>query len=241
MNRSLRFSVLPGLQCLIGLLLIGATSPAALGGNGPEAGDEPLAPFSEKYDTVERRASVRQMRRDLDRISLGTASRFHRRLIRTFERELPKDVEVAYMGPLYAEGSHPSQRILGQDFTLALFWRVQKNVGIFSFWISTARTETTVATSEIDGVKLFLNVQGVDGNRSVNEPLEDLGGKSVKQALMLLEPPPPESPLRGGSEKAREKNTAEPSAETREDFERLIDLIRSQQGNGDDDLLLKVK
>lgn len=191
---------------------------------------QPLAPFSEEYDTVERRAVIRQMRRDLDRISLGTASRFHRRLIRIFERELPKDVDVAYMGPLYVEGSHPSQRILGQGFTLALFWRVQKSVGVFSFWISTARTQATAATCEIDGVKLFLNVQGVGGNRSVNEPLAELGGKSAKEALELLQtPPPPEWPLPVDPEKAGEEKAGSPSAEKREDFDRLIELIQSNQ------------
>ena len=207
---------------------------------------QPIPPFSEEYDTVERRAVLRQMRRDLDRISLGTASRFHRRLIRTFERELPKDVEVAYSGPLRLDRSHPSMRILGQGFTGALEWDVQSSLVIFSFWISTARTDSTAATCEVNGMKLFLNVSHVNGNRLVNEPLDELGGKSVKEALRLLEtPPPPEWPLPDDPGKADEKDTGEPSAKKREDFDRLIELIQSNQGEWqeveDPDLSLKIK
>lgn len=199
-----------------------------------ESGETP-AHLSEAHDTIERRAVLRRMRRDLDRISLGTASRFHRRAIRTFERTLPKDVEVAYWGPLALDRSHPSLRVHGGGFTSALEWAVQKDIVLFTFWISTARAESTAAVSQVNGTNLYLNVSHVDGGRSVNQPLEELGGLSVVQALKLLESPLP-AKVRPtvDPEEAGKDDAATPAEQTDASFRRLIEIIQSNQDGWED-------
>lgn len=116
---------------------------------------------------------------------------------------------------------------------------VEGTVGIFGFWISTARTNSTVALCDVEGTKLFLNVDFVAGFRSVDDKLPQLGGRTVRETLRLLERPRAEEGARD-AEGPTERPTEAPlkpvecddgSVRKRKrmpDFEKLIDLIQQQ-------------
>jgi hypothetical protein len=54
-------------------------------------------------------------------------------------------------------------------------------------WISTMRTKETVVKCSIEDRDVFVNVLGIDGRRGLDENLPELGGRSVKKLLSLLE------------------------------------------------------
>ena len=208
------------------LAAVGLFLPTAIKGQETKAGDERPA-WSIEYDTVERRAIERQMEKDLNRLSIGDVSRFHRDLVETLGPVLPHHIDVAYNGPLRIEGAHPSLKIHNQGFTQALCWSVEGSLVVFSFWISTARTESTVAMTQAGKQTIYLNVDHVHQNQPTTKPLEDLGGKSVKEILKLMEKP------REPSNAASDPSDNPPAiAEKRfadvRDYNELIDLIQRE-------------
>ena len=75
--------------------------------SGEEQGDLNPPAFSQEYDTVEARAIEQQILKDLEVLSIGQVSQFHRHLVETLGPVLPKDVEVKYEGPLVVEAYFP--------------------------------------------------------------------------------------------------------------------------------------
>jgi hypothetical protein len=83
------------------------------------------------------------------------------------------------------------------DLGWPLHWAVSgEDLVVFKFWISTQRTKQTLAKCKLEGRELFVNVDFVTGNQSVDEKLPELGGRSVREVLKHIEKPGPKPGLR---------------------------------------------
>lgn len=195
-------------QWLVAIII----SVSTVGAVGQEAGDRstngkktPPA-FSSELDTVESLAIEKQMEEDLQRISLRTTELFHRHLVASLRSTLPETITIRNGSALardhreskglegkYEISGGPIQR---QDLPLsnALFWTVNAEVAVFKFWISTVRTNSTAAVCNVDKQTLYLNVDAVygknpeaDAKDAVDEKLEQLGGRTVREVLQIVE------------------------------------------------------
>lgn len=207
----------------------GAPPPGEDNSSGFIPGFGPQPGFSEANDTVESRALERQMLKDLERLSIGELSQFHRHLVETLGPVLPSEVEIEYIGPLALEGAHPSMKIHDQGYTGALYWSIEKSVQICTFWISTVRTNTTAAVVQIGKTTLCVNVEHIDKNQPVNKPLKALGNRSVLSLLKLLEkePKPAEA---DGKPRAKPRNARKRGQEKADRQEQ--DSLKSALPNG---------
>lgn len=132
---------------------------------------------------------VAQQLRSMRQITIREANLFHRRFIEVCMKELPRTVTIQYVGLLGTDNGRKKVRIHtdANDVGGSLDWHVQGDLVIFDMRISTMRTKETVAKCEIEGKDIFVNVQFVDGKRGLDDELVELGGRSVKEILLLLE------------------------------------------------------
>lgn len=154
--------------------------PLALAQEGGRDGNAPFA----ADETVEDRALRELWEHDLDQITVGQLTGFHNLLIQRCGAALPDGLEIRYLGSVAA--SPGGLKIEGHETAGALNWSVEKSVQIFTSWISTRRTNETVASVKIKCAMLYVNVGHVDEFRSIGQPMPKLGGRSVKDILGLL-------------------------------------------------------
>jgi hypothetical protein len=121
-------------------------------------------------------------------ISLVTTNRFHARFLRACITILPEDTELVYLGDLAADRRLPKFELHDSATSLALYWTVQdSHFELFRFWISVEPTSQTAGKTTIDKQVLFMNVDSVDGNKGVDAKLPQLGNRSVREVLKLLD------------------------------------------------------
>lgn len=184
------------MACAWGLGFIGNPTLVCLAfAAGPDESEEVQTPSSsvcpsEETAIVPKDVYRAQMNNDLREITLREATLFHQRVVRTFRRELPQNLEFRYWGPLSRDIARQKLVVHQDEVPFALFWSVQDALVVFSFWISTARTEDTVAVSTIEGRKLYVNVYSINKDQSPDEMLKALGGRTVRDTLMLLQEEP---------------------------------------------------
>lgn len=128
-----------------------------------------------------------QQRKSMQEITIRVANLFHKRFIDTCMEALPREVTLQYVGLLGTDNGRLKVRVLTDDVRGSLKWYVHADVVIFDMWISTMRTKETVAKCVIEKQDIFVNVLFVDGKRGLDDALTELGGRSVRRILSLLE------------------------------------------------------
>jgi hypothetical protein len=126
--------------------------------------------------------------------------------------------------------------------TSALYWTVEGTLGIFSFWISTQRTNSTLAATKAGKRTIYINLDGIEGNQPPNKSLKELGDRSVIDVLKLLEEQskpktieaehqlaPPVQPKPGNST-AQKAKTLEHINSVIQMFERQIERENREKG-----------
>lgn len=126
------------------------------------------------------------MMAEATKITAFQINRFHQRLIEQCMPLLPKEVELQYLGVVSTNNGR-KKTIIKDDFGLPLSWAFQDDIVVFSLWISTAPTHATTARCRLDDSTLYVNVDGIDQNRGVDDKLPELGFRSVRQILSSLE------------------------------------------------------
>jgi hypothetical protein len=143
-------------------------------------------------------ALVKQQEADERRLTIREANLFHRHFIDTCMEVMPTEVTFGYCGLLATDNGRHPLRTYGNviDIGLPLHWGVGRGqLGVFGFWISTQRTKQTLAKCKLEGRELFVNVDFVTGNQSVDAKLPELGGRSVREVLKHIEKPGPKPGL----------------------------------------------
>jgi hypothetical protein len=132
------------------------------------------------------------------------------------EDRLPREVRIRYLGPLKSATTVQKSKVSGSNIIgrTALSWVLYRefradprvigqtddqiaeaNRGaqnpIFEFWISTQQTRSTIKTCRIEGKQMFVNVESVIRKETVDQPLQELGGRSVRSVLAWLTDRPP--------------------------------------------------
>jgi hypothetical protein len=135
---------------------------------------------------------VRRLYQQSERhISLLAANLFHDRFIDRCLKLLPEELHLTYGGDLGLYSRPPKVTVKGSAQSNALIWSVDgKSFGVFRFWLSTERVSLTAGKVMIDGQPLFINIDFVDENRGVDAKLSQLGNRSVREVLKLLEDEP---------------------------------------------------
>lgn len=140
-----------------------------------------------EIEEIDRRLSLQG--KSMREITIREANLFHKQFVETCMENLPREITLQYIGNLGADNGRHKQRILTDEVTAVLHWNVQDHSVRFSFWISTMETKDTLARCSIEKPDIFVNVDFVDGDRSVNQKLPELGNQSVKDVLYYLNLP----------------------------------------------------
>lgn len=161
----------------------GAVLLALLMGAGGESSPPPLAsPPTEQpspYESLfveelspEVAKLAAQQEKDERTITVRQANLFHARFIETVLEDFSNAVALDYRGLVATDrGAVPAigpytekLRIVG-GIGLPLGWHVSyRDVGVFTFWVSTQPTTETTGETMIEGQKLFINVNSVVRN-----------------------------------------------------------------------------
>jgi hypothetical protein len=125
-------------------------------------------------------------------IKLVTANLFQERFVDRCLKNLPNELHLQYGGFL-TKYTSPGSKLEGEAENSSIVWTVYTDRGptsCFNFWLSTRPTDETVQHVKIKSDDLYLNVDFVDENRGVDAKLPQLGNRSVRDVLKLLEDKP---------------------------------------------------
>ncbi len=130
-------------------------------------------------------------------VSARQVNLFHVRFRETVVKGVPVNVTFAYAGIVAFSRGREGQHGIGNE-GMPLSWRIgSRSLNVFTLSITTRPGPATVCETFIEGQRLFLNVENavcfvdLDEARyaTVDEPLPELGGLSVRQALAKLNEP----------------------------------------------------
>jgi hypothetical protein len=138
----------------------------------------------------DRAAFFKQLEADERRITVRQANLFHYRFIHTCMTRLPPNLTVQ-QGGLLATFNAAKGIWLADSIGDPLSWTVFKDLGVFEFWITTAKTKFTLAKCTLEGTDIYVNVIDACGKRTVDEKLPELGGKSVREVFSEIDKAPP--------------------------------------------------
>ena len=146
----------------------------------------PLPPLSEIYDTVENRALAKQRREDPGQISIRQVTVFHKMFLDRCMKKLPAKVKLQYDG-IVRETRPIEEGIDGDDGIMqSLSWDVIDSISLFSFSLSTERSNSSIVELKIDNEVLFVNIDHVVDGQSVNKKLKQLNDRSIREIFDLL-------------------------------------------------------
>ncbi len=153
-----------------------------------------VAQVARAAEPVPEDESDRQILADSKRISAWEINEVHRRFVTQCLKGLPYEVTIQYCGAVATDNGRQSQRVEETDTRivgLPLSWYVVRDVVVFQFSVSTAKSAATISQCTIDGRTLYVSVPFVEGNRDVKAPLPALAGKSVHSVLEKMALPVP--------------------------------------------------
>lgn len=158
----------------------------------PELSADPFSgpPLSEE-ELRARGIVFAQREADGRTITIRQVNLFHARFTDTVlgQDEL-RGLTCSYQGIVAVDRGRNKMRAVGVIGD-PLGWGVYGGLGVFGFWISTQPTTETVGETTLEGQKLFINVDFVTENKGPDAPLRELGGLSVREAIVKLNSPWP--------------------------------------------------
>ena len=145
---------------------------------------EPVSPAS-----IEEKANIRE--ESSRQITLLTANLFQERFVDRCMKGLPKDFQLIYAGYLSKYDAPWGLKVDGAASSTSTSWSAGESgqPATFNFWLSTKPTDETVQRVKIESQMLYINVDFVDGNKGVDAKLSQLGNRSVREVLKLLDDP----------------------------------------------------
>jgi hypothetical protein len=173
---------------------------------------------------------------DARRITIRQANLFHRRFIEACMKSLPVEVHALYAGNLGYDNGRLKLRV-NDEIGHPLGWDVAKrSIGLFSIWISTKETSQTLAKCNIEGRDLYVNVDSVKDNRSVDEKSTELDDQSVRDVVSRIEDKTQQSETHTSKNEQGESSTTKASDLKRVPFGSLSpdDIARTKLESEDE-------
>lgn len=176
---------------LLTIIAVGPWFGCGQAGTPSRGKDKPVATRPAEGRESEARGLWEQASADERRLTIRQVSSFHFRFIVRCMGDMPRNVFLQYQGILGTDKGQPvGRRMISPDDRLGapLEWGlfVEGGAGIFSFAITTRPTKQTVVKCDIEGQVIYVNETGVAGDRGVDGKLPELGGRTVREVLSLL-------------------------------------------------------
>jgi hypothetical protein len=124
-----------------------------------------------------------------EQISLRTANLFAERLVWECLDSVP--AIASYSGPLGFNRGARGARMLPDASNTYLNWQIiggdaQNRIVVFTFWISVHKQTGSVVRTRVNDKTLFVNVDWVKDEMGLDEPVPELGKRSIRAILSKL-------------------------------------------------------
>ncbi len=134
---------------------------------------------------------LERVRDDAQRhISVLTLNLFHERVVDQCMGEMPEGTKLQYCGIAAIDKGQRRTGYKNSGDVSTVDWHVGNWLAAFRFWISREKTSQTVVKVRVNDEDIYVNVNFVDENRSIDAKLPQLGNRSVRDVLKLLEDEP---------------------------------------------------
>lgn len=166
----------------------------SVGANLPELGQRSVREVLKHLEDQTNEAEQRPRKtkppamQDEDILSIRQVNLFHYKFVTTSMTKIPDELMVRYLGPLGRHSGRLGPAAKPPQEADFLSWQVHKDdTPVFTFRLSTQRNKDTLTQCRVDNRNLFVSATFIAGNRSVDDKLPELEGRSIREVLKYLE------------------------------------------------------